>query len=46
MQKHRPIQSILGMLHVTFLYSLKTSENLWFSEFSGSIEMKHWVEMG
>ena len=30
-----------------FLYPLKTSENLWFSDvFRGYIRMEHWPEMG
>ena len=30
---------------LTFLYHLKTSENLWFFMFSGGIEIDKWHEM-
>ena len=28
------------------LFPLKTSENLWFSDISGAIEVEHWLKMG
>ena len=31
---------------VSFLYPLKTSENLWFSYVFRGIEMEHWREIG
>ena len=42
--KHRTHH--LTHFNVLFLYPLKTLEDLWFSDFLGSIEMEHWIEIG
>ena len=44
----RVCQLLLNPFHVTglFLYLLKTSENLWFSDVFKGIERDQWQEMG
>ena len=42
------VELLIGFqANVPFLYPLKTSVNLWFSDVSmGSIKMEHWSDMG